>query len=92
MINPDEYDENDEKWILVQQLLLNFMAEYTNNSLENLQNKFEKWVNSKTEEELAFYFSDEAAVKKTYKDIETGEIFHTKEDILKSMFEDEDEE
>ena len=28
----------------------------------------------------------------TYKDIETGEIFHTKEDILKSMFEDEDEE
>jgi len=92
MINPDEFDENDEKWILIQQLLLNFMAEYTNDSLENLQIKFEKWVNNKTEEELAFYFSDDAAVKKTYKDIETGEIFHTKEDILKSMFEDEDEE
>ena len=92
MINPDDFDENDEKWILVQQLLLNFMAEYTNESLENLQIKFEKWVNSKTEAELAFYFSDEASVKKTYKNIETGEIFHTKEDILKSMFEDEDEE
>ena len=92
MINPDEFDENDEKWILIQQLLLNFMAEYTKESLENLHIKFENWVNNKTEEELTLYFSDDASVKNTYKNIETGEIFHTKEDILKSMFEDEDEE
>ena len=94
MINPDEYDENesDEKWILVQRLLLNFMAEDNNESLEELHNKFEKWVDSKSEEELAIYFNDDTEVKKTYKDIKTGETFHTKEDILKSMFEDEDEE
>ena len=92
MINPDEYDENDEKMIKNQQLLLNFFRVYLNEHQEFFKPRVIKWVNSKTEEELAFYFSDEAAVKKTYKDIETGEIFHTKEDILKSMFEDEDEE
>tara|TARA_R110000824_G_scaffold338170_1_gene524691 strand:- start:138 stop:416 length:279 start_codon:yes stop_codon:yes gene_type:complete len=92
MINPDDFNESDEKWILVQRLLLNFMAEYNNESLEELHNKFEKWVDSKSEEELAIYFNDDTEVKKTYKDIKTGETFHTKEDILKSMFEDEDEE
>ena len=92
MINPDDFNESDEKWILVQRLLLNFMAEYNNESLEELHNKFEKWVDSKAEEELAIYFNDDTEVKKTYKDIKTGETFHTKEDILKSMFDDEDEE
>ena len=92
MINPNEFNEGDEKWILIQQLLLNFMAEYINESLEELHIKFEKWVNNKTEEELASYFSDDAEVKKTYKNMETGQTFHTKEDILKSMFENEDEE
>ena len=92
MINPNEFNEGDEKWILIQQLLLNFMAEYINESLEELHIKFEKWVNNKTEEELAFYFTDDAEVKKTYKNMETGQTFHTKEDILKSMFEDEGEE
>ena len=91
MINPEEFSENDEKWIMVQQLLLNFMAEYAKESLEELHNKFEKWVNSKTEEELAGYFGEDDVVKKTYKNIETKETFHTKEDILKSMFEDEEQ-
>ena len=66
------------------------MAEYTNESLENLQIKFEKWVNDKSEEELASYFGEDDVVKKTYKNIETKETFHTKEDILRSMFEDEE--
>ena len=33
----------------------------------------------------------EEFIKKTYKNIETKETFHTKEDILKSMFEDEEQ-
>jgi len=92
MTNPSDFNESDEKWLLVQRLLLNFMAEYTKESLEELHVKFEKWADSKTEEELAVYFSGNAAVKKIYKSIKTGETFHTKEDILKSMFDDEDEE
>jgi len=92
MINHSEFNENDEKWILVQRLLLNFMAEYTKESLEELHAKFEKWADSKTEEELALYFDNSTEVKKIYKNIKTVETFHTKEDILKSMFEDKGEE
>ena len=91
MNNPDkEFSENDEKWIMIQQLLLNFMAEYAKESLEELYSKFEKWVNNKSEEDLAGYFSEDDVMKKTYKNMETKEIFHTKEDILRSMFEDKE--
>ncbi len=91
-MNNSEQEENDKKWTMVQRLLLLFFAEYTNEDLQDLHRKFENWVNNKTEEELASFFSEDAEVKKTYKNMETGQTFHTKEDILKSMFEDEGEE
>ena len=86
MNNHSEFNENDEKWLLVQRLLLNFMAEYTKESLEELHAKFEKWADSKTEEELATIIGDDAIVKKVYKNLETKENLHTEEDIIRSMF------
>ena len=80
-----------EKYIMVQRLLVTFMAEYTKESLEELQSKFEEWADSKTESELAFILGDDAEVKKIYKDAETKEIFYSKEDILRSMFENGEE-
>ena len=80
-----------EKYIMVQRLLVTFMSEYTKESLEELQSKFEEWTDSKTESELALIFGDDAEVKKIYKDAETKEIFYSKEDILRSMFENGEE-
>ncbi len=83
--------DEEEKCIMVQRLLVTFMAEYTDESLEELQAKFEEWADSKTESELAFILGDDAEVKKIYKDAETKEIFYSKEDILRSMFEEGEE-
>ena len=86
MGNSEEINDLNERWSMVQNLLLAFMSEYTKKSLEELHDSFEKWVDSKTETELATIFGNDATVKKVYKNLETKENLHTKEDILKSMF------
>ena len=86
-----EQEENDKKWTMVQRLLLLFFAEYTNEDLQDLHRKFENWVNNKTEDELAAIFDeDDVEVKKNYKNMDTGELLHSEEDIIRSMFKDED--
>ena len=80
-------NNEEKKYIMVQRLLVTFMSEYIDESLEELQAKFEEWADNNTESELAFNLGDDAEVKKIYKDAETKEIFYSKEDILRSMFE-----
>jgi hypothetical protein len=90
-MNNSEQEENDKKWTMVQRLLLLFFAEYTNEDLQDLHRKFENWVNNKTEDELAAIFDeDDVEVKKNYKNMDTGESLHSEEDIIRSMFKDED--
>ena len=78
-----------EKADMAHRLLVTFMAEYTNESLEELQFKFEKWADSKTEEEMGLILGDGAEVKKRYRDPETGEDLHSEADIFRSMFEND---
>ena len=52
--------------------------------------KFETWVNDQTKEEFEYILGDGIEVSKTYKNLETKETFYTKEDIIKSMFNDEE--
>ena len=86
-----EQEENDKKWIMVQRLLLVFFAEYTKEDLQDLHRKFEVWVHNKTEDELAIIFDeDDVEVKKIYKNLDTGASLHSEEDIIRSMFKDED--
>lgn len=73
-----EFDDNDERWIMFQKLHWAFIAEYTNESLPEILRKFEKWAASKTQEELNIIFGDEK------------EMLYTKENILRSMFENEE--
>ena len=80
-----------EKYIMVQRLLVTFMSEYTKEPLEELESKFEEWANNKTEKDLGIILGDDAEVKKKYIDRDTKEIFYSKEDILRSMFEDGEE-
>jgi hypothetical protein len=82
----EDFDDLNEKWSMIQSLLLAFMSEHTKESLEELRDKFEKWADSKTEEELAAIIGDDAIVKKVYKNLETKENLHTEEDIIRSMF------
>jgi len=86
MDSSENSDDINERWSMVQNLLLAFMSEYTKKSLEELHDSFEKWADSKTETELAVILGDDAVVKKVYKNLETKENLHTEEDILKSMF------
>ena len=91
MDNSEEYDSDaDERWIMVQKLFLAFMSQYTNEPLEELMTKFETWVNDQTKEEFEYILGDGIEVSKTYKNLETKEPFYTKEDIIKSMFNDEE--
>ena len=91
MDNSEEYDSDaDERWIMVQKLFLAFMSQYTNEPLEELMTKFETWVNDQTKEEVEYILGDGIEVSKTYKNLETKETFYTKEDIIKSMFNDEE--
>ena len=86
-----EQEENDKKWTMVQRLLLLFFAEYTKEDLQDLHRKFENWVHNKTEDELAAIFDeDDTEVKNNYKNMDTGESLHSEEDIIRSMFKDED--
>ena len=88
MSDSEDFDELNERWSMIQNLLIAFMAEYTKESLEELHDKFEKWADSKTQAELAAILGNGAVVKKVYKNLETKENLHTEEEILKSMFKD----
>ena len=83
-------DSEEEKYMMLQRLLVTFMSEYTEKPLEELEAEFEKWADNKTEKELSVMLGDIVEVKKIYKDSETKESFYSEEEILRSVFEDDE--
>ena len=81
-------DELNEKWNMIHHLLIAFMSDYTEEPIEYLRDEFARWADGKTNIELAEILGVDTTVKKVYKNTETMENLHTKEDILKSMFND----
>ena len=85
MSDSENNDNINERWSMIQKLLIAFMSDYTKETYEELQDKFEKWADSKTESELSDILGKGATVKKVYRNSKTNEKLHTKDDIIKSM-------
>ena len=85
MSDSENNDNINERWSMIQKLLIAFMSDYTKKTYEELQDKFKKWADSKTESELSDILGKGATVKKVYRSSKTNEKLHTKDDIIKSM-------
>ena len=69
------------------------MVDFTNVPIEDLTNKFEQWANSKSPEELNEILSnpDEDDVEEvTKRNLEKEGPLYSKEDILRSIWNDEE--
>jgi hypothetical protein len=79
-----------EGWEMMQRLLWTFMVEYTGKEINQLGMEFEKWAGSKTQEEMNEIFSPEVEGESVERNLEEEGPLHSKEDILRSMWKDND--
>ena len=73
---------------MMPRLLWTFMAEYTGKAIDQLSSDFEKWAGSKTQEEMNEIFSPEVEGEATDRNLAEEGRLHSKEDILRSMWKD----
>ena len=69
------------------------MVDFTNVPLGDLYNKFEQWANSKSQEELSEILgdADEGDIEEiTDRNLEEEGPLYSKEDILRSIWNDEE--
>ena len=93
MIDGDQDDAISINLILFQKLWWAFMVDFTNVPLGDLYNKFEQWANSKSQEELSEILGDfdEGDIEKiTQRNLEEEGPLYSKEDILRSIWNDEE--
>ena len=83
----------ENEWVLFQKLCWAFMVDFTNVPIEDLTNKFEQWANSKSPEELSEILSDpdeDDIEEVTKRNLEEEGPLYSKEDILRSIWNDEE--
>ena len=93
MIDDDQGDDISINLILFQKLWWAFMVDFTNVSLGDLYNKFEQWANSKSQEELSEIlgdFDEDDVEEITKRNLEEEGPLYSKEDILRSIWNDEE--
>jgi hypothetical protein len=89
----DEFEDpqdSREGWDMMQRLIWAFMTEHTGENLAGLYFAFEKWVESKTEEELNEIFAAAADEESIERNLEEEGRLHSKEDILRGMWNDDE--
>ncbi len=89
----DEFEDpqdSREGWDMMQRLIWAFMMEHTGQNLAGLYIAFEKWAESKTEEELNEIFAPEAEEESVERNLEEEGRLHSKEDILRGMWNDDE--
>ena len=87
----DEFEDpqdSREGWDMMQRLIWAFMMEHTGKTLAELYIAFEKWAESKTEEELNQIFAPDIEEESIERNLEEEGRLHSKEDILRSMWKD----
>ena len=82
--------DSQEGWEMMQRLIWAFMMQYTNKDIKVLCNAFEKWAESLTQEEMNEIFSPETEGESIERNLKEEGPLHSKEDILKSMWKDND--
>ena len=93
MIDDDQGDDISINLILFQKLWWAFMVYFTNVPIEDLINKFEQWANSKSQEELSEIlddFDEDDIEEITKRNLEEEGPLYSKEDILRSIWNDEE--
>jgi len=85
----EDPQDSREGWEMMQRLIWTFMMEYTGKDIKELCTAFEKWAESKTQEEMDEIFAPEIEGEDIERNLEEEGPLHSKEDILKSMWKDE---
>ena len=86
----EDPQDSREGWEMMQRLIWAFMMQYTNKDIMVLCNAFEKWAESLTQEEMNEIFSPETEGESIERNLKEEGPLHSKEDILKSMWKDND--
>ena len=81
-------EDSPEGWLMMQQLLWAFMTEYTGKNIEVLSSAFEKWGESLKQEEMDKIFNPEGEGESIERNLEKEGPLYSKEDILRSMWKD----
>ena len=89
----DEFEDmgnSREGWEIMQRLIWAFMMEFTRKDIKDLYIAFEKWMESKSHEELDEILAPEIEEETIERNLEEEGRLHSKEDILRSMWKDND--
>ena len=86
----EDPQDSPEGWEMMQRLIWTFMMEYTGKDITVLSSDFEKWAASKTAEEMNEIFSPEVEGTSTERNLAEEGRLHSKEDILRSMWKDDE--
>ena len=84
----EDPQDSREGWEMMQRLIWTFMKEYTGKDIKELYTAFEKWTDSKTHEQLGEIFAPEIEEESIERNLEEHGPLHSKEDILRSMWKD----
>lgn len=86
----EDLENSQEGWEMMQRLLWSFMVEFTGKDISQLASEFEKWADSKTQKEMDEIFYPEVEGESVERNLEEEGPMYSKEDILKSMWKDND--
>ena len=84
----EDPQDSREGWEMMQRLIWPFMMEYTGKDIKELCTAFEKWAESKTQEEMDEIFAPDIEEETIERNLEEEGRLHSKEDILRSMWKD----
>ena len=81
---------SQEGWEMMQRLIWEFMMDYTGKYIKTLGSAFEKFAASLSQEDMDNIFSPEEEGEPTERNLQEEGPLHSKEDILKSMWSNND--
>ena len=82
--------DSQEGWEMMQRLIWAFMMEFTGKNIAELTVAFEKWAENLSQEDMDNIFSPEEEGEPTERNLQEEGPLHSKEDILKSMWSNND--
>ena len=82
----EDPQDSREGWEMMQRRIWAFIVEYTGKDMSALLVAFEKWAESKTQEEMDDIFSPEIDEETIERNLAEEGPLHTKDEILKNMW------
>jgi F0F1-type ATP synthase gamma subunit len=82
--------DSQEGWEMMQRLIWTFMMEFTGKNIAELTVAFEKWAENLSQEQMDQIFNPKVEGEPTERNLQEEGPLHSKEDILKSMWSNND--